>query len=140
MNISGNVNLIINGDVYGGNAPTINVLNGSSLKMYIVGNMTSNNGFHFNNLTNIPRNLKIYGASNGVQNFSFSSNSIIFGTIYAPNANVSFRDNCDFYGAVVAKSVSSHNSCNFYCDVAIPEPCTLALLGLSGMLLSRNKK
>ena len=99
----------------------IQVEAGSSLTLYVDGSMIGDslNNVEINNYTGIPVGLKLCLMGESEQTIEFKNNSDIFVAIYAPNTNVIFKNNTNFRGSIVAKSVYMQNNSIFYYDVAL---------------------
>lgn len=124
FNMNGNGDLIINGDVtliaegynFNGNAQII--INGS-LTVYsngpvnFNGNVGNNPGGAWGD--RVPRNFIVYGTPN-CGSVKLNGNTEISGVVYAPNANVTWNGNVDFFGAVLGDSIDLNGNCKFHYD------------------------
>ena len=117
----GEVILEITGDVKLGQDCEIVIAEGASLTLYLKGNLNSDNNSGFNNLTQIPGNLRIYGTSAATRSFDIKAKSKVFGAVYAPNADVTVYASGDVYGSFVARSFELKSGGNFYYDKALKE-------------------
>jgi hypothetical protein len=117
----GEIILSITGDVKLGQDCEIVIAEGASLTLYLKGNLNSDNNSGFNNLTQIPGNLRIYGTSAATRSFDIKAKSKVFGAVYAPNADVTVYANGDVYGSFVARSFELKAGSNFYYDKALKE-------------------
>ncbi len=77
------------------------------------------NNLEINNYTGIPVGLKLCLMGEDEQTLEFKNNSDLFMAIYAPNTNVIFKNNTNFRGSIVAKSVYMNNNSVFYYDKAL---------------------
>ncbi|MHC4533320.1 MAG: DUF7305 domain-containing protein [Planctomycetota bacterium] len=116
--ISGDVTLYITGDITLGNSAELQVEENSSLTLYLGGDFEGKNSSSVNNLTEDAKNLQIYGL-NSCEELRFKNNSDLFGTIYAPNADVIMNNSATVYGAVVSKSFDMKNSGVFMYDASL---------------------
>ena len=116
----GDVVLYVTGDIDMGQDCEIIIADGASLTVYIDGDISADNNSGFNNLTQIPGNLKIYGTGTD-QNFDIKAKSDVFGAVYAPNADITVMANGDVYGSVVANSFEMKAGGNFYYDEALSQ-------------------
>lgn len=78
----------------------------SPVKIYVAGNYHSDSNYFMNNNTNKPNNLQFLVGGE----VDINSNSIFYGTIYAPNGSVIFRSNTILYGSVISGGNLSINS------------------------------
>ena len=51
-----------------------------------------------------------------------NSNVVMYAGIYAPDADVMFNSNGDFYGGLVAKSITWNSNMNFHADTQLNQP------------------
>jgi len=117
----GDVVLHVTGNVVMNSDSQIQVEAGSSLTLYVDGSVVGDslNNVEINNYTGIPVGLKLCLMGESEQTIEFKNNSDIFVAIYAPNTNVIFKNNTNFRGSIVAKSVYMQNNSIFYYDVAL---------------------
>jgi cytoskeletal protein CcmA (bactofilin family) len=116
--ISGDVTLYITGGIILGNSAELQVEENSSLSLYLGGNFEGKNSSSVNNLTEDAKNLQIYGMDS-CEDIRFKNSSDLFGTIYAPNADVIMDNSANVYGAVVSKSFDMKNSGIFMYDASL---------------------
>ena len=117
----GDVVLHVTGDVAMNSGSQIQVEAGSSLTLYVDGNMAGDelNNVEINNYTGIPGGFKLCLMGMSEPNIEFKNNSDLFMAIYAPNTDIIFKNNTNFRGSVVAKSVYMKNNSVFYYDKAL---------------------
>jgi len=114
----GKVLLHITGDIDIGNGCEVIVNPGSSLIIYIDGNIAADNSLGFNNEAGNVKDFQIYGT--GVdQVFDIKAMSSIFGIIYAPEAQINIYPGGEIRGALVGKDVTFKSGCTFYYDEAL---------------------
>ena len=118
LQIDGDVTLYITGDVILGNSAKIEVLEDASLILYLVGDLEAKNSSEINNLAKDAKKLQLYGLDS-CENMEFKNSSNFFGSIYAPNADVTIHNTVTVYGAVVANSVDLRDSGNLYYDASL---------------------
>ena len=93
---------------------------GSSLELYLGGDLIAKNNSGFNNITTqFPERLKIFTVGSGIQTIQFKNNGDFYAAIYAPNAAVEFNNNGNVYGSITANSITTKNNLNFYYDQAL---------------------
>ena len=117
----GDVVLHVTGDVVMNSGSQIQVEAGSSLTLYVDGDIAGDelNNVEINNYTGIPGGFKLCLMGASEPNIEFKNNSDLFMAIYAPNADIIFKNNTNFRGSVVAKSVYMKNNSVFYYDKAL---------------------
>jgi len=120
ITIDGKVEIYVTGDIILGNGDLIEILPGSSLTIYLGGNLTVDNGGAINNLTMDAKALKIYGLDT-CTSIDFKNSADFYGAIYAPNADILLRNGAQVYGAMVGKTFTQDVSGNFYYDMSLRE-------------------
>ena len=90
------------------------------LIMYLSKDFYTKTGGSINNATGDPKKLKIYGLDN-CSNVDFMTDSIFYGSIYSPNADVKMFNRVDVYGSIIAKSFLQQVAANFYFDPSVKE-------------------
>ncbi len=116
--IEGNVELYVTGKVTLGNGSEILVTEGSSLSLYMDGDLEAKNGSSLNNLTEDPIKFKILGTSSSDEVvLKNSTNS--YAVIYAPTAKVKVHNSATVYGAVISKETEIKNSGKVYYDASL---------------------
>jgi hypothetical protein len=123
LKVVGDVTAIMDGDLIVDNSGYFMITEGSSLKLYMLGNIEMKYGSIFMNeqfdaadtyeeIRDATKSLKIYGAAT-CTSIIFKNSSFIAGAVYAPYAFIDFRNSADYYGAVLGKDVVIKNSGNF---------------------------
>jgi hypothetical protein len=99
----------------------IQVEAGSSLTLYVDGDIAGDelNNVEINNYTGVSGGFKLCLMGTSEPNIEFKNNSDLFMAIYAPNTDIVFKNNTNFRGSVVAKSVYMKNNSVFYYDKAL---------------------
>ncbi len=117
----GHVELHITGDIELGQSCEIVVKDGSSLTLYVDGDIhcRENSGINTENSSKNSQTLTLYGTSDNTQTFDLKAKSEWVGVIYAPNADVDLYAGGDAYGAVVAGSFEFKAGGNYYYDRAL---------------------
>ncbi|MDD5459653.1 MAG: hypothetical protein PHF37_09715 [Phycisphaerae bacterium] len=108
--IEGDMNLGIGGEIF--------VSNGSSLSLFIGGNLTGKNNIVITNESKDPTKLVIYSTGTGDIDLSLKNNTNFYGGIYAPSSDVTFKNMNQgvFQGMLVSQSLTFKNNGTFYYD------------------------
>ena len=114
----GDVVLYITGDISLGQSCEIVIKDGSTLALYLEGDLDADNNAGFNN-ESLPSSFKLFGTSTEEQSFVLRAKSESLGAIYAPNADIVVMADSDIYGSVTANNIVMMASGNFYYDVAL---------------------
>ena len=114
----GDVVLYVTGDISLGQECEIVIKDGSSLALYLDGDMDAGNNAGINN-ESVPSSLKIFGTSTEEQSLILKAKTKTLGAIYAPNAVVIIMADNDIYGSVTAKRFELKAGGNFYYDKAL---------------------
>ena len=114
----GDVVLYITGDISLGQECQIVIKDGSSLALYLDGNLDAATEAGINN-ESLPSSLKIFGTSTEEQYLTLKAKSETLGAIYAPNAVVIIMADNDIYGSVTAKIFELKTGGNFFYDEAL---------------------
>ncbi len=101
-----------------GNSSEIEILENASLTIYLDGKLEGKNSSGFNNISQDPKKLKIYGTDQ-CTSVEFKNSSALYGTIYTTDASVEIKNSGDIYGAVISKSMEMKNAASFYYDVSL---------------------
>ena len=115
----GDVVLHITGNIDMDNGSKIWIKSGSSLTIYMDGNIILRNDAGITNETGVCTNFRVYSTGGGVQQFQLKNNSDAFGLIYAPNTDIVLMNNANLYGSMTARSFTMMNNGTFYYDVAL---------------------
>lgn len=119
--INGAVSIYVVGNVTLGNSAEVQIVKtnpNASLTLYVGGNIEQKTGSNFNNESEQPKKLKIYGLDScGSINLKNSSN--LYGAIYAPQADIKMFNSGAFYGSVVGKKFGQDNSSPFHYDASL---------------------
>ncbi len=118
MKIDGDVALYVTGDIILGNSAEIEIDDDGSLILYLGGNIESKNSSKINNNTEDAKKLQIYGLDS-CEVMNFKNSSEIYGTIYAPNADVIMHNSNDVYGAIISKTLEFKNSGELHYDASL---------------------
>ena len=117
----GDVVLYITGNIDLGESCELVVKDGSSLTVYIDGNIhcRANSAINAEYPPEEPSKFQIYGTAEVQQFFDIKAKSDWSGTIYAPNADVILYAKADFYGSVVSNSFELKAGGNYHYDEAL---------------------
>jgi hypothetical protein len=79
--------------------------------------------------TQNPYNFQLFIKSGS---FTMNSNVTLYAGIYAPDADIIFNSNGDFYGGLVAKSITWNSNINFHADTKLNQPAAGGASGGGG--------
>lgn len=114
----GDVELYITGNIDMGNGCELIVRPGSSLTLYINGDINADNSAGFNNQAGNVKDFQLF-ATGTEQVFNLKAMSSIFGTVYAPDVEITLYPKAEMRGAIVGKSVTFKSGSTFYYDEAL---------------------
>jgi hypothetical protein len=119
----GDVVLYITGNIDLGESCELVVKDGSSLTVYIDGDIhcRTNSAINAEYPPEDPSKFQIYGTAEVQQSFDIKAKTNWSGTIYAPNADVILYAKGDFYGSVVSNSFELKAGGNYHYDEALRE-------------------
>ncbi len=118
LTIEGDVELYVTGDVTLDNSARIDIDPNAHLTIYLAGSLDGKNSSGFNNSTQQPPRLKLYGLET-CNSIIIKNSAKFYGIIYAPTATVDMHNGAEIYGAVVADSYIQRNSATFYYDASL---------------------
>lgn len=121
VTIAADVTLYVNNNFTMNNNTEIRIAEGASLTIYIGNNFVQNSNSKINNLAKDPTQLLIIGTDSYTVDTNFYSNSQFYGTFYAPNVFLDFKNNYDYFGAVVCKKFKLSTNANFHFDEALTD-------------------
>ena len=116
----GDVVLHITGDIDIGQACELQIKPGSTLKMYLNGDLAADNSTGINNETNSAAAFKLYGVGDD-QSFDLKNGTDFYGAIYAPNADIILYNSGQFYGSFSARNFEAKNNSDFHYDKALQD-------------------
>lgn len=111
--IRGHCVIYVEGKTTLGQAAELIVMPGSSLVLYLGGDMEAKNSNGIDNLTGDATALKIFGTDNCEQIDLKAKGNVFFGAVYAPNADLDVYAKNELAGAFVGKSFNLKNATNF---------------------------
>ncbi|MHC4060287.1 MAG: DUF7305 domain-containing protein [Planctomycetota bacterium] len=117
----GDVVLHITGNIDMGKDCEVVVRAGSSLTIYVDGDIYADNSIGFNNEAGYVKDFALYATGTGEQIFNLKAKSSIFGTVYAPNVDIIMYPGSSLYGAIVGHSVTFKSGGAFYYDEALQD-------------------
>ncbi len=88
------------------------------LNLYLDGDFTIKNSSAVNNATKDPRKLKIYGLD-GCGDLLFQIDSVFYGAIYAPKAEVMMQNSVEVFGSILARQLAQQVAANFHYDASL---------------------
>ena len=129
ITIDGPVSLYVVGDVILKNSAELQIVDATTnpdayLILYLGGEVDVKNNGNINNLSADASSFQLYGLDT-CESISLKNASDLYGTIYAPNANVEMNNSANLYGAVVADSFVQHNSATFNYDASLRDVSTI---------------
>ena len=114
----GDVILYVKGDISLGQNCEIVIKAGSTLALFLEGDLNADNNAGFNN-EGVPSSFKLFGTNTQEQTFVLRAKSKSLGAIYAPKADIALKADSDIHGSVTAKNIVMMASGNFYYDKAL---------------------
>ncbi len=120
IEIKGNVELYITGDITLGNSAEIEILEGGSLTIYVDGDVEGKNSSKFTNKTEDAKKFKLM-CTDACSNVVMKNSGDMYGILYAPNADIELHNSATFWGSVVGKTCDMDNSSTLYYDASLQE-------------------
>jgi len=117
----GDVVLHTTGNIELGNSCEIVIKEGSSLDLYVDGDIHCrlDSGINTQTATKEAKTLEVYATGEGTQTFDLKAKTDWIGVVYAPNADVSLYAGSDIYGAVVANTFELKAGGSYHYDRAL---------------------
>ena len=113
LHVTGNINL--------GQDSELLISEGTSLVIYLDGDLYARNSVGVNNTTKDSTNFILYGTGED-QTFDLKAKSEWYGAVYAPNADVTIRAGADVYGSFVTSSFQTQGGGSYvYYDAALQD-------------------
>lgn len=119
LTVMGDCTLYITGDVDMGQSSEIILEPDASLTIYLDGDWISDNNSSINNSSEKPSNFTLFGTGSAAQIIDLKAKSDLYGSIYAPNADLTIFSGGDLFGSFVADSFELKNPARFYYDTAL---------------------
>lgn len=120
LSINGDLTLYVTGDVDLRNNAELEIENNSTLTLYLDGDLDAQNSSGFNNTTEVPSNLTIYGTGTD-QQFNIKNSSDLYAVIYAPNADMTVHNSVSAYGSFIVDNFELKNGGEVYYDEALKQ-------------------
>lgn len=118
--IDGNVELYVTGDILLGNAAEIRINPGSSLVLYVDGDVEGKNGSVFNNLTQVPSRLRLFGTAD-CSKIVLKNSGDMYAVVYAPSADVTVHNSATVFGSITSRTCDLKNSGLLHYDASLQE-------------------
>ena len=125
----GDVVLYVTGNIDMGNGCELIVRPGSSLTLYVDGNIAADNSVGFNNQAGNVKDFQLFATGTNTQEFSLKAKSSIFGTIYAPDVEITLYPSTEMRGAIVGETVTFKSGGTFYYDEALRDSVSIDDVG-----------
>ncbi len=117
--VVGNTTIFVDGKMTMGNGAELYMAPGSSLTVYLNGNMEDKNSAGITNATNDATKFLLYATDNCTQ-VDLKAKTDFYGAVYAPNATLTIYNNGNLYGAYIGnQNVEMKNSGGFYFDTRL---------------------
>jgi hypothetical protein len=120
LSVNGDLTLYITGDIDLKKDAEIEVKENATLEIYFDGDIDAQNSSGFNNKTEIPANLKLYGTGTN-QKIDIKNSSDLYGVVYAPNVEMTVHNNVDAYGSFIVNNFELKNGGQVYYDEALKQ-------------------
>ncbi len=117
LEINGNTNMYVSEKIYLTGTAKIDI--GPNVKLYIKGDANLG-GQGIVNSSGIPSNLQIYGLGSGTT-IKYAGGSDFYGTIYAPESDVSTSGNSSIFGAIVGNTVKLSGTGELHYDESLAD-------------------
>jgi len=117
--IDGEVELYITGELNITQSSILEILPDSSLTLYIDGDMNLRNSSLVNALIQDPKLCQVFGTGGVGQSFLFEQSAVFYGTIYAPDADITLNNSAELYGAIICDNSEIANSAELHFDATL---------------------
>lgn len=115
MAVSGDVTLYVDSDFSIVGQAYIYIYPGSTLKLYVSGTFNVAGGGILNGTQDASK-LSVYGLNAETTDWKYAGNSAFVGTVYAPNANLTFTGTSGASGAFTANNITFNGSAGVHYD------------------------
>lgn len=117
----GEVVLYVTGNIDIGQDAELIIQPGTSLVIYLDGDLYARNSAGINNLTGDATSFILYGTGEE-QTFDLKAKSEWYGAVYAPNADVTLRSDADMYGSFISANFrTTGGGSHIYYDAALQD-------------------
>ena len=120
MKVNDDVSVYVTGDMTLGNSVEIEIADDASLVLYLGGDFESKNSALINVETKDAKKFQMVGLES-CKDIDFKNSSEMYGTIYAPKADVVMHNSNKTWGAIVANKLEFKNSGELYYDASLRE-------------------
>ncbi|MHC4290875.1 MAG: DUF7305 domain-containing protein [Planctomycetota bacterium] len=120
LSVTGDLTLYVTGDIELKNNAEIEIKNDATLELYFDGDINANNSSGFNNKSEVPSSLMIYGTGTD-QEIDLKNSADIYAVVYAPNAEMTVKNSGDAYGSFIVEDFELKNGGEVYYDEALKE-------------------
>lgn len=118
LEVNGDLVLHVTGDVELNNGAEVMVNDGSTLKLYVDGDIEAKNSAGIQNQNKVPSDVRIYGTGTG-QQFNLKNSNDLYGVIYAPNADMVLDNGGSARGSIITSTFELKNDGDVYYDKAL---------------------
>jgi hypothetical protein len=123
LTIDGPVSLYVVGETWLDNGAQIKIVDANTnpdayLNLYLGNKFTVQNGGFLNNFTKDTSKLTIYGLTDCI-NFSFLTDSVLYGAVYAPYANFNIFNKVEIFGSVIVERLAQQVDSDFHYDASL---------------------
>ncbi|HEX7899116.1 MAG TPA: collagen-binding domain-containing protein [Planctomycetota bacterium] len=115
INVSGDVILYVSGNVTFHSKSTINIAAGGSLKIY-QSSSTAKLDINAQAVMNVGMDPSAFGIFSNVATGVLNGGADFYGTIYAPNTDMTINGNSALYGSTVASTIKITGTADFHYD------------------------
>ena len=124
INIAGPATIVVDGDLLLGKFSQLNISpTGDPVNIYVTGNLTMDVSSKILSATNKPAAVNLFMGGDGEEpSVYFENHTEFWGTLYAPQAPVTFGEYMQFYGAASAHSLEVLPHMEFHYDESLGGP------------------
>lgn len=115
----GDVVLHITGNIDLGTGCELVVRPGSSLTIYVDGDIYGSSSSGFNNEAGNVSDFTLYATGGSEQTFELKAKSSMFGAVYAPNVDITLYPSSEMHGSIIGNKVIFKSGSVFYYDEAL---------------------
>ncbi len=128
VNVTGPANIVITNFTLNSNTKFYADTTNGPVKVWVLDNLVLDSGVTIRPNNYVPADLELNLLSDNVADpgitiqldtVSFSSNSSMYGTIYAPEAKLRIDSNFELFGAMMARNIDLDSNCKIHYDEAL---------------------